>query len=214
MPDRLQTPVPPQMLMRSFPGQQGKLILLYGEEPVFRFSTLLMAQAAYSGLPVAVIDGCNRFNVHALVRYAQQKRANPDLLLSRVYISRGFTCYQMEAAIGRLPLFLGALGARAGIVLGLLDTFYDEQAPFREVREMLHRIIGELQRMRESGLSVLLCNFEWNVLPPERNMLLYRLKQGVDTVYRLTSDGDGSPRLFFERPPGGGHLLRGENYHG
>ena len=151
------------------------------------------------GTPIAVVDGCNRFNVHLLSRFARERRLDPDEFLRRIFISRGFTCYQMEQAVTRrLPLFLQSIGSNIAMIFGLLDTFYDEQASFREVQQILRRVLGTLQDIKTGGVSVLLACTEWNVLPKERNQLFATLKTGMDTVYRLGIDRKNAPALFLE----------------
>jgi hypothetical protein len=159
----------------------------------------MAAYAMVQGTSVAVVDGCNRFNVHLLSRFARERRMDPDEFLRRIYISRGFTCYQMEQAVGnRLPLFLESIGSNVAMIFGLLDTFYDEQASFREVQQILRRLLGTLQEIKRGGVSVLLACTEWNVLPKERNQLFTTLKTGMDSIYRLTADQNNKPSLVLE----------------
>ncbi len=158
--------------------------------------------AAYGiagGSSVAVVDGCNRFNVHFLSQFARERKLNIDDFLRHIYVSRGFTCYQMEQAIvHRLPSFLNTIDSRTTMIFGLLDTFYDQQASLQEVRQILRRVISALQEMKADGISVLLVCRKLNVLPKERNELFATLQAGVDTIYRLQVDDD-VPKLFLEK---------------
>ncbi len=191
-----------QSLVQSFVAPPGKVCLLYGDHLVYQLSLRMAAYAMTQGTSVAVVDGCNRFNVHLLSRFARERHIDPDEFLHRIYISRGFTCYQMEQAVGnRLPLFLESIGSNVAMIFGLLDTFYDEQASFREVQQILQRLLGTLQELKRRGASVLLVCTEWNVLPKERNQLFTTLKTGMDTIYRLTADQKNKPSLILE--PGG-----------
>src|SRR6059036_3890523 len=114
-----------QSLTQSFSSPEGKLFLLYGDPVVFKLSLLIGAKALQHTAAVAIVDGCNGFDIRALVRFAQQRKLNPDALLDRVFISRGFTCYQMEAAItDMLPAFLSGRRSTTAFIFGLLDTFY------------------------------------------------------------------------------------------
>ena len=195
-------PVTSQSLVQSFVAPPGKLCLLYGDHLIYQLSLRMAAYAMTQGTSVAVVDGCNRFNVHLLSRFARERRIDPDEFLRRIYISRGFTCYQMEQAVGnRLPLFLKSIGSNIAMIFGLLDTFYDEQASFREVQQILQRLLGMLQEIKQGGVSVLLACTEWNVLPKERNQLFATLKTGMDSIYRLTADQNNKPSLILE--PGG-----------
>jgi len=72
----------------------------------------------------------NRFDVHYLAEFARRlacrpagsagarhdgRRITPEDLLDRIFVSRAFTCYQMEAAITeRLPAFLRRSGSSVG----------------------------------------------------------------------------------------------------
>ncbi len=177
----------------------GKLYLLYGDPAVFRCSLMFASYALLRGNSIAVIDGCNRFDAHGIARFAREHNIEPHVLLNRIHISRGFTCYQIEAAVNdRLMPFLKHINANTVLIFGLLDTFYDEQAPFREVRQILHRVMEKLHEMKSSGISVLLASQAWNVLPKERNQLLTMLKTGMDNVYRVEINENNKPKLFLE----------------
>ncbi len=200
LPEAGRFPVASQTLVQSFVAPPGKVCLLYGDSLIFQFSLRMAAYAMAQGESIAVVDGCNRFNVHLLSRFARERRLDPDEFLRRIYISRGFTCYQMEQAIGsRLPLFLESINSNIAMIFGLLDTFYDEQASFREVQQILRRLLGTFGEIKMKGASVLLACTEWNVLPKERNQLFATLKTGADTVYRLTADHNNKPSLFLEK---------------
>ncbi len=189
--------ISPDSIIRSFPEPPGKIHLLYGGGEIFPFSLMMAAHALRKGMPIAVVDGANRFDVHLLARFARERRMDPDEFLRRIYISRGFTCYQMEQAIvGRLPAFLRSIGSSVAMVFGLLDTFYDQQAPLREVQQILTRVQAAFGSMKAEGVSLLLVCREQRVAPEERNRLFIRLKSGVDGVYRM--DGE-EERLRIEK---------------
>ncbi len=177
----------------------GKIFLLYGERPIFQLSLQMAAHAMAGGKPIAVVDGCNRFDVHALSRFARTRKIDPNKFLNRIFISRGFTCYQMEQAIAhKLPAFLTTIHSNTALVFGLLDTFYDEQASLREVRQILQRLLGSFQKMKSTGISLLLVCLERTVAPQERNQLFTTLKNGVDRVYKLDTNERGTLQLFLE----------------
>jgi hypothetical protein len=186
-------------IIRSFAEKPGKIYLLYGDPFVFNLSLRMAAQAMAQGSSIAVVDGCNRFDVHALTRFARERRIDPNKFLRHIYISRGFTCYQMEQAItNKLPAFLAKIDSRTAMIFGLLETFYDEQAPLREVQQILGRVAERLQQMKSKGLSILIVCLERTVAPKERNRLFLRLKSSVDRVYKLDADAAGSPQVFLE----------------
>ena len=176
----------------------GKLFCLHGDSSVFRLSLYAAAHALLRGVPIALADGTNRFDAYYLAEFARRvtsqrllrRRVTPEQILERIFVARAFTCYQMEATITeRLPVFVKRIGAPVAMVFGLLDTFYDEQAPLFEVKASLERIIAALQQMKNDGISVLLASVEMKLESKERNGLLPRLERGVDRVYRM-KDGD------------------------
>ena len=187
-----------QALVRQFESGGGKVLLVSGENDIFDLSLMMAARAMTRGEQVAVIDGCNKFNVHALVGFARRNGINPDAFLRRIFVSRGFTCYQMEAAIdNRLPAFLKRAGSRTAMILGLLDTMYDEQAPMREVRQIFAHVLKSLAAMKAEGISILLSCRERKVAPEERNQLLGKLKRSADCAYMLTTENE-ERRLFVQ----------------
>jgi hypothetical protein len=186
-------------IIRSFSEKPGKIYLLYGNPFVFSLSLQMAAQAMAHGSSIAVVDGCNRFDLHALTRFARERRIDPNKFLRRIYISRGFTCYQMEQAItDKLPAFLAKTGSRTAMIFGLLETFYDEQASLREVQQILGRVAERLQQMKSDGLSILIVCLERTVAPKERNLLFTRLKSSADRAYKLDVDAAGSLHVFLE----------------
>ncbi|MBI3005631.1 MAG: hypothetical protein HYY49_09485 [Ignavibacteriales bacterium] len=188
-----------QSLAHTFITPPGKTILLYGDKSIFPLSLTLAAHAISEGNSIAVVDGCNRFDVHLLTRFARERNLDPNFFLRHAFVSRGFTCYQMEQAIaGRLPSFLRSIHSSTAMIFGLLDTFYDEQASLREVRQILARLLASFEQMKRSGISLLLACLELNVLPEERNQLFATLKQGMDSVYRLELNEQGKPRMLEE----------------
>jgi hypothetical protein len=189
--------VPYATLVRQFhAAPPGKLYLLHGGERVFRFSLAAAAQALVAGVPMTVVDGANRFDAYFIAEFARRftaagtgRRITPEELLERIYVSRAFTCYQMEALItDRLPAFLALSRSPVAIIFGLLDTFYDDQAPLFEVRNGLRRIVGVLQRLKRGGTSILLASANGRPVPPERRGLQGTLHASMDRVYMLEEE--------------------------
>ena len=192
---------PYALFTRQFALPPGKLYLLHGSEPVFQLAHTVASYALRGGMRVAVADGGNWFNVHALIHAARASQTNPDRLLKAVHVSRSFTCYQMEQTVAHLlPAFLKSIDSRTAIIFGLLDTLYDEQAPLREVRHILQRILAALQAMKADGVSVLIASLDRSVLPKERNRFSTTLAKAMDHVYRLEYDTRERPLLVREHP--------------
>jgi hypothetical protein len=210
-------PVHSGAIIRAFAEEPGKVFLLYGDRPIFYLSLQMAAQAMIGGKSIAVVDGCNRFDVHALSRFARIRKIDPNEFLSRIFISRGFTCYQMEQAIAhKLPAFLSSIHSRTAMIFGLLDTFYDEQASTHEVRQILCRLLNVFGEMKAAGISLLLVCTERKVEPQERNQLFVTLKNNVDRVYKLGINGQGSIQLDLEnrQSTAAKHIIQGDLRNG
>jgi hypothetical protein len=120
----------------------------------------------------------------------------PEKVLERIFVSRAFTCYQMEAAItDRLPRFLEKKRSSVAIIFGLLDTFYDEQAPLFEVRASVQRIIAALQQLKRNNISVLLALRDMKLASSERNALFPKLLAAMDESYTMMESETG-PKIF------------------
>jgi hypothetical protein len=177
-------------LVRQFAAAPpGKLYCFHGGRGVFRFSLHAASHALLRGIPIALIDGTNRFDLYAITAFARQlgnRRATPEELLERMFISRAFTCYQMEAVItDRLPAFVARERIPVVIIFGLLDTFYDEQAPFFEVKAGLRRIMASLQRLKRDNIAVLLTLQDTTPASAERRSLFPSVAAGADRVFTL-----------------------------
>ena len=197
-----QSLMPYTTLARQFQSAPpGKLYSLVGtDSSVFRLSLSMASQALLRGVPIAVVDGSNRFDAYMIAEAARQitagrsgRRVTPEELLNRIYVARAFTCYQMEATITeRLPAFLRRIRAPVAMIFGLLDTFYDDQAPLFEVKASVERVISALHAMKKDDISLLLASKEIKVESKERNGLLPRVHAAMDQVYLLN---DGSSLL-------------------
>jgi hypothetical protein len=194
--------VPYTALVHSFrAAPPGKLYLLHGGNAVFRLSLSAAAHVLFQGVPLTLVDGSNRFDLYAIADAARTfarlqhggRRVTPDDLLRRIFVSRAFTCYQMEALVtDRLPGFVRRTRSPIVLVFGLLDTFYDEQAPLFEARAGLRRIVTALQALKQSGVAVLLASLDIRPASADRRVLFPQLAAAMDLVCAVR-EGDGVP---------------------
>ncbi len=194
--------IPSSLLMRQFnSAPPGKLFCLHGDRSVFRLSLYAASHALLAGVPIALLDGSNRFDVYYIAEFARRAASSrlhvtPEQLLENIFVSRAFTCYQMEAAITeRLPAFLAKKKSSVAIIFGLLDTFYDEQAPLFEVRASVQRIIAALQQLKQKNISVLLASLDMKLASSERNALFPKLLSTMDESYTMMESENG-PKIF------------------
>ncbi len=199
--------IPYSLLVQQFrAAPPGKLYCLHGSGDVFRLSLTAAAHVLLGGVPMTLVDGTNRFDVYYLAEFARRVAAQqihgpagphvePEDLLRNIYVARAFTCYQMEATITeRLPAFVRKKKSPVVIIFGLLDTFYDDQAPLFEVKAGLQRVLAALRRLKEDHVSVLLASVDVRPASPERNALLPALLTAMDQVYRV-EEREGGLRI-------------------
>ncbi len=195
------------LMSRFHADPHGKLFCLHGAAMVFRLALSAASQALLRGMTVALVDGANRFDAYFIAEFARHIAARggppPAELLNRIYVSRAFTCYQMEAVITeRLPKFLDRTGSTVAVVFGPLDTFYDDQAPLFEVKAGVERMIATLQRLREQEIAVLLASQDVRLASRERSGLFPRLASAMDAVYTVGQEGGTRfPTKSYGAPP-------------
>ncbi|MEK9138732.1 MAG: hypothetical protein AAB393_16540 [Bacteroidota bacterium] len=188
-------------LVRQFEAAPpGKLYCLHGSKEVFRLSLHAAAHALLRDVPITIVDGSNRFDLYYMAEFARnlagkhisRKRITPEQLLENIFISRAFTCYQMEAVItDRLPAFVQKKHSPVVLIFGLLDTFYDEQAPLFEVKASVERIINALHQLKQQNISVLLASMDMKLESKERNQLFPRVASAMDSVMGVVEEAEG-----------------------
>lgn len=137
---------------------RGGLFLLYGDRAILRLGPLIVARrVALSSEPLLYLDGANTFDPYPIVGAARRAGKNPDAVLRSIYVSRAFTCHQMEALIVReLPRAVRHHRPEAAILAGLLETFYDENVPSSETACLLQHALRRLTQMAADGARILI----------------------------------------------------------
>ena len=101
-----------------------------------------------------VIIGDNRFDEFRLARLARAHQFDPAPLLQLIVFSRPFTCHQLHHCVVNLDATV-TRGWSGLYLLGLLDTFWDEDIHYAEAARLLRDILARLNGLSENGLSVL-----------------------------------------------------------
>lgn len=186
------------LVQRFAAAPPGKLYCLHGGREVFRLSLYAVSHALLRGMPIALVDGTNRFDLYAVadvVRRLGTRGATPEDLLRRIFVSRAFTCYQMEAVLTeRLPRFLVREKISVAVIFGLLDTFYDEQAPLFEVKAGLQRIMASLRQLKRENIAVLVALQNTVPASHERRTLFPSVAAKMDHVFSLVDQGRKLPQ--------------------
>jgi len=161
----------------------GAVHLLYGHSLVYTVSLLIGGAV---NQPLAVVDGAMKFNSYTLSKIAALLGVPPKTLLQKTHVTRSFTAFQTEAAITtKLPRFLGSTPCPLVIILGLLDTYYDEQVHPPECRQSLRRIMQTLRELTAQNVHILIADIEATNVPPGKEMLFHLVRHSADVVMRL-----------------------------
>lgn len=134
----------------------GKMAALFGPGAT-RLALRAVAGPLLAGAPVVAVDGGNRFDPYEIARAERALGGSGRTALSRLLVSRAFTCHQMEALLSRsLPEALARSGARTALVLGLPETFDDEDVPYPEACRVFRGCLSALRRLSGEETRVVL----------------------------------------------------------
>jgi hypothetical protein len=178
-----------EAIVRRLRAEPAHVYLLCGHSSVFA-AGLMIGSAAQRTL--AVVDGAMRFNSYALSRTARILGIPPRELLERTHVTRAFTAFQTEAAITtKLPRFLERADCRLAVVLGLLDTYYDEQISPHECQQSLRRIMQTLSALTLRHVHTIIAATEPGDPPAGKEHLFRIIHDAADVVLELRPDEGG-----------------------
>lgn len=204
--------VPSSLLSGALQG----LHLFYGHPAAREVGFYLTAAWLCRGERAVVVDGENNFDPFVFGDAARRVALSPEQLLQNLFVSRAFTCHQLQAlVVDRLAPALRETRSRLVLAVGLLSTFYDEQVPLWEARRLLRPTLGRLRRLARRGCGVLV------LLPGEpraagkREIFLEWTKACADRIFRVepgnweAPSDPGAPgrpytvQVSLEKPAGG-----------
>ena len=107
---------------------------------------LLVVSHLALGGSLRVVDGGNHFNVQILSRLIRRKTNKVEDLLNRIYISRAFTCYQMEKMLAE-----HVYNHWPFLVIDLLNTFTDESLNDDQSHFLMEKCVGHLKRISRTS---------------------------------------------------------------
>ena len=133
--------------MNTLTPQQlpNQLLLVLGEHAASHWMLELAARLAMQG-QVRILDGGNRFNAYPVAQSIRRQHFDPRVALSRIRLSRAFTCYQVHALLtewSAIPF--------PTLVFDLLATFYDESVQLAESQRLLHKVLWQLQQLSKTA---------------------------------------------------------------
>lgn len=168
-----------EQVARRLKRPPPSLYLVTGHSSAYT-AGLLMGCASEHHL--AVIDGAIRFNSYTVSRIAAGLGVPPKQLLRRTHVTRSFTAFQTETAITtRLPAFLDRQPCGVILVLGLLNTYYDEQISPHESEHSLRRVLQTLRMEVTHDRHVMIADVEVDN-PPQGKTHLFNLVRAAADV--------------------------------
>lgn len=165
------------------------LAVLYGHPTVNSLAQRLLAMPLVREERVVVLDAGNLFDPYLFTFMAQSAGKEPREFLRKIIISRSFTCHQTYALVHRAAR-LDPNFSRSILILGLLNTFYDEEVPEDERRALLKRTVALLKRISEAGNQVLVTSTPPPL--PARGGFSAILFDAADVTVTLEAKPDGS----------------------
>jgi len=171
----------------SFPA----LIVVGGHPQSSRLSHYFLAAPLLRGETVLFLDAANCFNPYRLVAFAEQCRRSPAELLTRVRVSRAFTCFQLAELIERTPAAARRYRARHVVLTGMPDIFDDEELAPAEIKSVFTRALEAMRGWPRQGLTALAFSDEPARRSPLRAWLHRALAAPAAAVYRLEESPAG-----------------------
>jgi len=169
-----------------FSAPPGKVGLLYGDRGVYPTATLVASELIKRRGAVVFVDGANRVDPYYLAKLARYQSLDPYFFLDRAFVSRAFTCYQFDVTVtDGLLEFMQSVQSTVLVVYGPLDLMDDEQAPLRDVYDILTRVKGTFEMLKHHHISTLMVSKDVKFQIREREKLFPLLYRMSDVVYRL-----------------------------
>lgn len=114
------------------------------------------------------IDGGNSFEAYSVSNYAIEHRIEPKLALSRIHISRAFTCFQLASLVTeKLPGALTRYDSTLAIIADITELFQDPEIKDKqEAYRVFQRILRSLSAIAEiTGSLVIATNSRQDIKP-------------------------------------------------
>jgi len=128
----------------SFP-LSNQLVVVVAPHAAMPMMVEMAARLALNG-SVRVLDGGNRFNVYPVAQAVRRLTPRLEETLSRISLSRAFTCYQVLTLLEETPS-----RSVPTLVLDILSTFLDESVTLEESQRLLKISIRHLERLSLSA---------------------------------------------------------------
>jgi hypothetical protein len=124
---------------------------------------------------------------------AEALRKEPREFLSKIRLSRSFTCYQTHALVRKVSSSLQGDTSRIVLVLGFIATFYDEGVPLGERPALFRRTLIILKNLSRRGMRVLIASADGPLTV--RGRFIKPLIDTADRAAKVDLNRNGSLRI-------------------
>ena len=162
---------------------------------------------------IVLIDGANRVDPYLLAKLARTRSIDPYSLLDRAYVTRAYTCYQLDISItDGLLEFVRNVEANVVMIYGLLDLFDDDQVPLSDIADILRRVCQTLEHLKANSVSTLLVSSVPHFQLKEREKFFQTMIAMSDVRYRLEQHQENQ-HIILEEYSHGKDDTNGNNAH-
>ena len=201
-------PGPASEAAKDAPATRAGLSLLTGPSFILDLGTTLAGRVILTGRTVLYVDGANAFDPYILSALAKDAGQPPKAVMQRLYLTRAFTCHQLETLlVERLPSAIARYHPGLVVVSGWSHLFHDENVPTREAFRLLQNTARRIRSLAEAGQPILATHPE-EPATPRLKPLREILTRAADGVARFREE-EGLTLLVREKPPdpSGAHSL-------
>jgi len=185
------------------PRSPGRLFLLRGSPIVLRLSSYIAGLATLRGFSILVVDAANAADPLIVARLAQRAGCHPHDLQERIFVTRCFTVYQLEAFLLQdLEITFEERHLAGCIVNGATSLFEDANVRLGEGYRMMREMTNHLRSLCRQGRHILVTAAD----PPSearRKGLHTPWLQAAEQSLRIELVGSGL-RCIQEKPSGNG----------
>jgi hypothetical protein len=193
-------PGPASRVPKDVTATRAGLSLLTGPPFILDLGTTLAGRVVLGGRTVLYVDGANAFDPYILSALAREVGQPPKAVMQRLYLTRAFTCHQLETLlVERLPSAIARYRPGLVVISGWSHLFHDENVPAREAFRLLQNTARRIRSLAEAGQPILATHPEEPVTPrlqPLREILT----RAADGVARLREE-EGLILVDREKPP-------------
>jgi hypothetical protein len=126
--------------------------LAVGPKELLSWALCTLCPALNQGGQVYWVDAGNRFDAYGLGEAAKALNLSPQAIMSRVWLSRPFSAFQLEALVTRK---LSKMSPHIPVILSdPLGQFYDEEIKDQDANKVFQKFLSGLKQLPMTVLAL------------------------------------------------------------